>query len=328
MYAEATTMSNRALTKQSGITEEIQDNEILRVGEGIESIIPAIGTSQAAPYGATFTNPTAAVLGAQQYSPLLEFSGQGFGTTSMATETEKFGIQLRPHQETVAVPELVFYAFNASAGYTEQLAIRSFPQLNGLDRPLIAMQGTAAYINHPSSLTLMVGLTEAQSFAGAYIEIGGSSSIFGVNNVDYYTASATEFAPTTGRNLQQLCGNAANKLWKEVNSRQYGGVFTDVTFSATPDFDVSTSGEYQSMTLTGNVTSFTVDAGRDAELLTLRFIQSAGGGWSISGKPANVLFSGGTFALTAANGSIDQITLRYETSTGKWYEVARALNLS
>jgi hypothetical protein len=60
-----------------------------------------------------------------------------------------------------------------------------------------------------------------------------------------------------------------------------------VIFSATPTFDASL-GNIQEMTLSGNVTSFTIPNAVAGEHVTFIFLENATGGYTVSGIPANV----------------------------------------
>ena len=71
-----------------------------------------------------------------------------------------------------------------------------------------------------------------------------------------------------------------------------------VTFSATPVFDASL-GNTQEITLTGNVTSFTITNAVAGETLKFIWIQNATGTWTVSGAPANLY--GFTAPATTAN---------------------------
>ena len=60
-----------------------------------------------------------------------------------------------------------------------------------------------------------------------------------------------------------------------------------VAFSATPVFDASL-GQIQEITLTGNVTSFTIINGVPGQFLCIIWIQDSSGGHTVSGVPATV----------------------------------------
>lgn len=60
-----------------------------------------------------------------------------------------------------------------------------------------------------------------------------------------------------------------------------------VAFSATPAFDVS-RGNVQEITLTGNITSFTITNAVAGQVVKFIWIQDATGGRTVAGAPANV----------------------------------------
>lgn len=98
-----------------------------------------------------------------------------------------------------------------------------------------------------------------------------------------------------------------------------------VTYSATPTFAPS-SGGYQTITLTGNITSWTFTAGSDGELVTIAFRQDGSGNRTIAGTPGNVLLAGSALTLSTGANKVDMVTWRYDLGTTKWREVGRAMN--
>jgi len=108
----------------------------------------------------------------------------------------------------------------------------------------------------------------------------------------------------------------------------YWGAMVTVTFSNTPTFTVA-SGETQTITLTGNVTSYTVTNGTGAgQLLTLIWVQDASGSRTLAAPPGNVKLAGGAFTLSTAVNSRDSITFRWDSVASVWQEIGRGLATS
>lgn len=144
---------------------------------------------------------------------------------------------------------------------------------------------------------------------------------FGTNV--YVNAGGGSFNPET--DLVTTNG-ASTRRWTETWSRRYATVEKVVTFSATPAFTPA-DGDYQQITLTANITSWTIGAGLAGEIITLEFIQDATGNRTLSGTPGNVLLAGGAFVLTVTANKRDTLTLRYNTTAAAWVEISRAQNL-
>lgn len=78
-----------------------------------------------------------------------------------------------------------------------------------------------------------------------------------------------------------------------------------------------------------NVTTLTISPGNDGEDMTVQVIQpGAGSAASVPTTWVNVSFAGGTFTNTATLGRRDEVRLKYDATTSKWYETSRALNLT
>jgi hypothetical protein len=96
-----------------------------------------------------------------------------------------------------------------------------------------------------------------------------------------------------------------------------------VPFSATPTFDPSL-GEAIFITLTGNITSWTLLAGTPAQRITIYFEQTTGGN-TLGGQPGNVLTEG-SFVLSSDNSQVSALSLQYDVPTATWFEYARSLS--
>jgi hypothetical protein len=135
------------------------------------------------------------------------------------------------------------------------------------------------------------GFQNARAGQDFYVQ-GGNSNVTLTNNPNLLTC--------TGQNVN--LGNVAGYLHFYVtNSSSYQGYSAvrvteicnsnsvtnseTVTYSAVPAFSTATRASM--MTLTGNVTSFTLGAGTDGQEKTLEFCQNATGGFTVA-APANV----------------------------------------
>ena len=114
----------------------------------------------------------------------------------------------------------------------------------------------------------------------------------------------------TGANGDQ--GFNTGYVAEVCNSDDLAGSET-VTFSATPTFSVATRASI--ITLTGNITSFTLPAGTDGQGKTLTFCQNATGGFTVAGPPnVHGLFTVGS---TASKCSSQHFT--YSVAQSAWF---------
>jgi hypothetical protein len=107
--------------------------------------------------------------------------------------------------------------------------------------------------------------------------------------------------PGEGTFFSEVCGDVAISASSET-----------VAFSATPTFSLATRASL--LTLTGNVTSFTLAAGRDGQEKTLEFCQSATGGYTAA-APANVR---GFFAVGVAASKCSSQHFTYSAGQAAW----------
>jgi hypothetical protein len=159
---------------------------------------------------------------------------------------------------------------------------------------------------------------------------GSSVLLYAYNNSDALQALLTLASTTTintpfvpQSDTSYTLGSSI-KRWTQVWATQHCGVVNTVGFSGTPTF-TSSNGNTQKITLTANITSWTVPAGQPDECMTLLFIQGGSGSYTLAAPPANVKLAGGTITLTTTVGKADAITLRYDGSN--WYEISRSQNL-
>jgi hypothetical protein len=97
-----------------------------------------------------------------------------------------------------------------------------------------------------------------------------------------------------------------------------------ITYSATPAF---TQAESQQVTMTGNITGWTLPAGVGDMEVAISFIQDGTGSRTLAGAGANIRLAG-ALTLSTGAGKIDTITLKWNANLGTpaWVEKSRALN--
>ena len=162
---------------------------------------------------------------------------------------------------------------------------------------------------------LFYSTTGVRVSAGLYeFDVSGSTKI-----------EITTVTVRPGANLSMSLGDSGRR-YQESWAAQRATVEKVVTFSATPTFTPS-DGDYQQITMTGNITSWAVVDGLAGEVMTLEFIQDATGTRTLSAPPANVLLTAGVLVLTVTANKRDTVTLRYNTANDTWNEIGRALNL-
>ncbi len=100
-----------------------------------------------------------------------------------------------------------------------------------------------------------------------------------------------------------------------------------VPFNAgAPVFD-HVKGSFQQITLTGNITGWTMGNGYNSltEQQVIQFTQDGTGSRTITGTPANVVLNG-TFTLSTAANAVDTLTLQWDYASTKWREVSRSMS--
>lgn len=160
----------------------------------------------------------------------------------------------------------------------------------------------------------------------------------------YEVSGASMFYPNIyeGNNFLGLTSNeiySSTSSYKRIQKMNW--TTRDLTLNSTPQvleaipyalgnitgattFDVW-NGEYQTGTLTGNITT-TISSGHYVgQRLRLVLTQDGTGGRTIS-KPANTHLSGGVFSPSAAAGAVDEWILEWDGTY--WNEISRALNIS
>lgn len=98
-----------------------------------------------------------------------------------------------------------------------------------------------------------------------------------------------------------------------------------IAFSATPAFSLA---ESQQITLTGNITGWTLPAGVGDMEVTICFIQDGTGSRTLAGAGANIRLAGGALTLSTGANKVDTLTFKWNANLGTpaWVEKSRALN--
>jgi len=97
-----------------------------------------------------------------------------------------------------------------------------------------------------------------------------------------------------------------------------------VSFSGTPDFDANL-GHMFIITLTSNITGWTISNPQSGQKITIIFVQDGTGSRTLAGAPGTVKLAGGSFTLSITASKRDTLTLLYDGTN--WNEVARSVNL-
>ncbi len=149
----------------------------------------ATGTAQNV--SATIQNTTAAALGAQQYSPVLELLGNGWDSTASSSKTSKWGLQAIPVQ-TAGNPtgQLGFYYSTNAGAYAVSLAFGS----GGTIGPSLTQQHTVPAVTSDTFALLAATQTLSGKTLTAPV-INGATSASG--NFDLSGSSGTT-KTTTG----------------------------------------------------------------------------------------------------------------------------------
>ena len=173
-----------------------------------------------------------------------------------------------------------------------------------------------------STPTTITGFFNAQP--GQYFFVAtGNSNVTIHNNLPYIaTCSGKDInlGSVSGRLLFQSAGGGSFGLPVQVAEVCNSGAVAQstiassetVTFSATPIF--STAKRASLITLSGNVTSFTLAAGSDGQEKTLTFCQNATGGFAV-GAPTNVR---GFFAVGTTANKCSSQHFTYSTALSAW----------
>ena len=102
------------------------------------------------------------------------------------------------------------------------------------------------------------------------------------------------------------------------------GVFS-IDFSATPTFDLEEADSFDLAAMTVNITGITLNNPHVGQVWRVVFLQDGVGSRTISGWPASVLLTGGSFTPTATGGKRSMLTFLYDGSNH--VEQSRSLNM-
>jgi hypothetical protein len=146
---------------------------------------------------------------------------------------------------------------------------------------------------------------------------------------------------TAGLNRWQMDSNAA---WAPVADNSYDigiaatnrvraiyymrtGTPVQTVAAATSTTINPASGDHVRVTLSATaITTMTISAGQDGEIMTVQVIQDATGSRTIPTTWVNVTFAGGTYTATATASKVDTLTFKYDSTSSKWREQSRAMN--
>ena len=87
---------------------------VANIAQPVTITINAVATAQTA--GLTLENTTAAAAGAQQYSPMMIYEGQGWDSTASLSKLVEFAIQNRPVQAAGNPTGVLDFLFRSNAG--------------------------------------------------------------------------------------------------------------------------------------------------------------------------------------------------------------------
>lgn len=88
------------------------------------------------------------------------------------------------------------------------------------------------------------------------------------------------------------------------------------------------SGDHVRVTLSATaITTMTISAGQDGEIMTVQVIEDATGTRTIPTTWTNVQFAGGSYTATTTANKRDVLTFRYDSTAAKWMEQSRAMNV-
>lgn len=121
-------------------------------------------------------------------------------------------------------------------------------------------------------------------------------------------------------------GSDANKL-AVLYSRNIAGETQTIAAASSLTLDPSLGEQIRITLSTTSIASLAINAGVDAQKITIHIIQDGGGSRIIPSTWANVIFAGGTYTATATSDKRDVLTLIYNTDDNNWYEICRSMSL-
>ncbi len=173
--------------------------------------VASVGTAQTLGY--TLQNTTAALVGAQQYSPGLAILGKTWETTGPSSQTGGWVLQSQGFNSTVALSDLAFYS-NGNGVLTKRLSFH--PSSSAITiQPDVGQSGLI--INSPSTNGTLVLLNSQ-----VYLAVGSTELDINSGNV----SPANDGAVSSGR---------ASARWK--------GVMAGAAAASQPTCDSTTRGD-------------------------------------------------------------------------------------
>jgi hypothetical protein len=272
-----------------------------------------INTGQDNPYFAGTCDQLSAVLGAggNQISDIHFADNNGFGPTQKTADWAVSGVA----HHLDGAPQYVFNIGMLSG----QLFDPQTDNTTSVTGPTPSITGFRAIYpsdSAPTTYTAFMNLNYGQDF---YV-LGGNANV----TLQY---DATYLVTCSGQNIN--LGNVSGFLHFRFSGGQIYSFPTrvaeicgsqspivsgseTVTFAATPTFSIGKRASI--LTLTGNVTSFTLPAATDGQEKTLTFCQNATGGFAVA-APANVH---GFFTVGKAASKCSSQHFTYSTAQAEW----------
>jgi hypothetical protein len=265
------------------------------------------GTPTGQVAGLTLTNTTLAANGAQQFSPMVELTGQGWQTNTSGSQTVKWGLQTRPVQGAAnPTGDLVFWQSINGGAYSETLSITG-----ASSSPRIKSTGTdiALLVSGDYGFAVAAGLPQVWIAGAGYWQFYTS-----------YFIPVSDFGGSVG---------LSNFRVTEVWSRRYAGVEQTIAAAATITLNPA-SGETIRITLSATaITTINGSAGYPGEVMRVEVIQDGTGSRSISGWSTGTngfKLAGGAYTVTATANKRDVLTFLWDNTDAKWVEQSRSMN--
>ena len=159
------------------------------------------------------------------------------------------------------------------------------------------------------------------------IDTNGSSLALDIAGAAAWTLNATNNALNTAQGDGSGNIGSSSVRIAGIHALKHDGNTQTVAAAASLTLNPAI-GENIRITLSATaITSLTVSAGGDAQVITVEVIQDGTGGRTIPTTWTNVVFAGGSYTATATLNKRDLITLRYSSADSLWYEMSRAMNL-
>ena len=195
---------------------------VANIAQPVTITINAVATAQTA--GLTLENNTAAAAGAQQYSPMVLFEGQGWYSTASLSKTVEFAIQNRPVQAAGNPTGVLDFLFRSNAGawtkpmtLTDQGVVTFLGKLVAGGAAGVALQHTGgiSYIDGVTALKLRVSEVDAVAFAATSLDAtftGKLTWVAGNEQLTVGAAGAASAPPATPTKYLKIKDSAGTTL--------------------------------------------------------------------------------------------------------------------